>query len=47
MVSLILLVAALVCLILAAFAVPTARVQVGWLGLALVVIAFIAERWPG
>jgi uncharacterized membrane protein YdcZ (DUF606 family) len=42
-----LLIAALVCALLATFGVPTSRVQVGWLGIALVVLALIVERWPG
>lgn len=44
---LLLLVAALVCFLLAAFAVPTRRVSIGWLGLALVTLAAILENLPG
>lgn len=47
MLTLLLLVAALVCFLLASFGVPTSRVSVGWLGAALVTIALLVERWPG
>ena len=37
--SMILLVVALICFILAAFGVPVPRAQLGWLGLAFVTLA--------
>ena len=45
MIVLILLVAALVCFLLAGFGVPT-RVGIGWVGAALITITLIIAAWP-
>jgi hypothetical protein len=45
-ITVVLLVAALVCFLLAAFGLPT-RVNLGWIGAALVTITLIIGNWPG
>lgn len=47
MLTLIVLIAALVCFLLAAFGLPRARVHFGWLGAALFTVASIITAWPG
>jgi hypothetical protein len=43
---LLLMVAAVVCLFLAAFGVGVRRVAIGWLGLALWALAVLIPAWP-
>jgi hypothetical protein len=46
MTTIVLLVAALVCFILAAFGLHP-RVNLGWIGAALITITLIIGSWPG
>lgn len=45
MISLVLMIAAAICLWLAAFNVPVARPNLGWLGMALFVTAHLVGRF--
>ena len=44
MLTLILLIAAVICLGLAAFGVPVRRIHLGWLGLALFVLTYLVAK---
>ncbi len=46
MLALVLLILAFVCFIAAAFSVTHPRINIMSLGLALMTLAFIVERWP-
>jgi hypothetical protein len=46
MLTLCVLIAALVCFLLATFGVPRTRVHCGWLGAALFTVASIIAAWP-
>lgn len=46
MITLILMVFAFVCLVLAAFGVSAPRIQIGWLGLAFWALAIVVGRTP-